>query len=265
MPSTFCSASRNVRPVKVRNTSSRLGRRTSTDVIATPAASSSRSRPGSTLAPSGTRKRAERSSTTSSVAPPEALGDRRDPPGLAGADQHEIAGDPPLQRIGRALGDDAALVDDEDAVAQRIGLVEVVGGEEQRGAVLGVQAADVLPEVGAALRIEPRGRLVEEQQPRHVDEPHRDVEPTPLATGQGADDPALGAREVEPLHQLGGAAAGLGGAGCRRAGPARRAPRRPGSRCPRRRSARRSRSCGGPRRDRWRDRGPRPWRCPPWG
>ena len=79
------------------------------------------------------------------------------------------------------------------------------------GAVLGVQAADVLPEVGAALRIEPRGRLVEEQQPWHVDEPHGDVEPPPLATGQGADDPALGAREVEPLHELGGAPVGLGG------------------------------------------------------
>ena len=77
--------------------------------------------------------------------------------------------------------------------------------------MLGVQAADVAPEVGPALRIETRGRLVEEQQPRHVDEPHRDVEPTPLPTGQGADDPALGAREIEPLHQLGGAAASLGG------------------------------------------------------
>ena len=63
-------------------------------------------------------------------------------------------------------GDDRAGVDDQDAVAERVGLVEVVGGEEDRRPPLLAQPADVLPEVGPRLRVEPGGRLVEEDQAR---------------------------------------------------------------------------------------------------
>jgi len=43
----------------------------------------------------------------------------------------------------------------------------------------------VRPEIRAGLRVETGGRLVEEDQTRHVDQAQRDVEPAPLAAGQG--------------------------------------------------------------------------------
>ena len=45
---------------------------------------------------------------------------------------------PPVGRLQLAavsLGDDPAVVDDDDAVGQLVGLVEVLGGEQQRDAV----------------------------------------------------------------------------------------------------------------------------------
>ena len=61
---------------------------------------------------------------------------------------------PPTSRFSStraALGDDLAVVDDRHPVAERVGLLEVVGGEKHRRAAV-AQAADVLPEVGPVLR-----------------------------------------------------------------------------------------------------------------
>jgi hypothetical protein len=68
-------------------------------------------------------------------------------------DRDDIAGDAPPRLIGRTLGDDAAVIDDREAIAQRIGFVEVVRGEEDRGAVV-TQAPHLVPHVEAALRIQ---------------------------------------------------------------------------------------------------------------
>ena len=76
------------------------------------------------------------------------------------------SGEPACARLERrrgALRDDDALVDDDEPVGERVGLVEVVGGQEDGRAVLGAQPADQLPQVGAAARVEAGGRLVEEQ------------------------------------------------------------------------------------------------------
>ena len=54
-------------------------------------------------------------------------------------------------------------VDDADPVGELVGLLEVLGGEEDRHAELVVQPPDLLPDPGAAHRVEPGGRLVEEQ------------------------------------------------------------------------------------------------------
>ncbi|HZE32891.1 MAG TPA: TetR family transcriptional regulator, partial [Actinoallomurus sp.] len=45
----------------------------------------------------------------------------------------DVAGQPPLEVLRCALPDDPALVDDEDPVAERVGLVQVVGGQEDGG------------------------------------------------------------------------------------------------------------------------------------
>jgi hypothetical protein len=44
------------------------------------------------------------------------------------------AGDAPFQLVGGALGDDAAVVEDGDPIGELVGLVEVLGGEEDRDA-----------------------------------------------------------------------------------------------------------------------------------
>jgi len=51
-----------------------------------------------------------------------------------------------------------------------------MGGEQDRHQLVARQALDLVPELGAGLRVEARGRLVEEQDLRAVDEPHGQVE-----------------------------------------------------------------------------------------
>src|SRR3972149_5066599 len=63
---------------------------------------------------------------------------------------------------GGALGDDAALIDECDAVAVALGLGDVVGGEEERGAG-GVEARKEAPEAGAGVGVEGEGGFVEEE------------------------------------------------------------------------------------------------------
>src|SRR5437868_10604692 len=63
------------------------------------------------------------------------------------AERDDVACDGTLQFLGRALGDDLAVVDDRDTVAQRVRLVEVVRGEEHRGAAL-VHPPHLVPHAG---------------------------------------------------------------------------------------------------------------------
>ena len=64
------------------------------------------------------------------------------------------------------------------------------------------QPQDVLPEVGAALRVEPGRRLVEEQQPRPVHQAERDVEAAALAAGERPTLRSASGFEVERVEQL---------------------------------------------------------------
>ena len=58
-----------------------------------------------------------------------------------------------------------AVVDDGEPVAELVGLLHVVGGE-QDGLAVGVELAEDLPQGDAALRVEAGGRLVEEEDRR---------------------------------------------------------------------------------------------------
>ena len=62
-----------------------------------------------------------------------------------------------LSSCGRALSDDATVVEYRDLVGQLVGLLEILGGEEDRDAV-GDQLADDLPHGAAAARVQPGGR-----------------------------------------------------------------------------------------------------------
>ena len=90
---------------------------------------------------------------------------------------HARPADLGLELLGRALSDDAPVVDDPHAVRQHVGLLEVLRGEEDGHAAVARQALHLLPERAAALHVEASRGLVEEQDSRAVDERQREVEP----------------------------------------------------------------------------------------
>ena len=93
------------------------------------------------------------------------------------------------------------MVDHGKAVGEAVRLLEVLRGEQHRGASGGDGAHDV-PHLVAAARIEARGGLVEEQQLRRDDEAGRDVEPPAHAAGVGAHLLRRPLGEVERGEQL---------------------------------------------------------------
>jgi hypothetical protein len=95
------------------------------------------------------------------------------------------------------------VVDDDDPLRQLVGLVEVMGGEQDRGAVLGSQSADVGPQVRPVLGIEPGRWFVKKQHVGSVDEAHRDVQSPALAPGQRRHDPVDDPLQIERSDQFG--------------------------------------------------------------
>ncbi len=191
-------------------TSSRVGRTNSSDSTAIPASSRARTTRGMSAAPFSTSTRTRLPSFGGSSRPisaQTALGLRH----LALADQQLDVGvaDFILQRLGSALGDDPAAVDDPDVVGQLVGLLQVLGGEEDGGAVV-VQRPHLLPDRFPADRVEPGGRLVEEEHPRFVDERGGEVEPALHAARVGADAAVGGGGEVDPFQQCVGPFAAFG-------------------------------------------------------
>ena len=96
-----------------------------------------------------------------------------------------------------------------DAVGEHVGLLEVLRGQEDGHAVLARQARDLVPQGGAALRVEAGRRLVEEQDARAVHEREREVEAA-LHAARVAADLAVGrVGEADALEQLVAAARAL--------------------------------------------------------
>ena len=78
---------------------------------------------------------------------------------------------------------DLAVVHDRHPVAQRLRLVHVVGGEHHRLAAF-VDGPQHIPQVAPGLRVQRRGRLVQEDDLRVVDQRARDGQPLRLAAGE---------------------------------------------------------------------------------
>ncbi len=125
------------RPVRARKTSSRLGwpseyslttRAPLPHRCSAPATSSGRGHPELSEAGSESRSGTCSSDSASSRATSRALGRVGD------ADLHRARADRGLQLAAGALGDHAAVVDDGDPVRQLVGLLEVLGGQQDRGA-----------------------------------------------------------------------------------------------------------------------------------
>ena len=166
-----------------------------------------------------------------------------------------------LERRGRALAHDQAVVDDRDPIAELVGLLEVLGGEEDRRP-LAVDPAQLLPDRQPAGRVEPGGRLVEEQDVGLVHQRRGEVEPPLHAAGVALDHAVGGVLELDQLEQLLGALGPPRGLSSPNSRPCRTSSSRPVWR------GSRPASCsatpifgGGRRRDRARRRPPRPRRA----
>ncbi len=101
----------------------------------------------------------------------------------------DVLGD---QRVRRALGERPAVVDDLEVIAEPLGLVHEVRGEDD-GLALAQQHAQLLPHLVARLRIEAGGRLVEEDEVGIVHQGAREHEASLHAAGELLDA-AVGAR-----------------------------------------------------------------------
>ena len=97
--------------------------------------------------------------------------------------------------------DGTALVGGYD-VRKDVGLLEVLRREEDGHSRLPSHQRDLVPDVGAALRIETRGRLVQEENARAMHEREREVEP-PLHAPRVAGDLAVGGvHETDAMEKL---------------------------------------------------------------
>ena len=135
--------------------------------------------------------------------PLEDLRDRRGVGAVCGDRLHRRPVDLRLQVLGRPLRDDPAVVDDPDPVGERVSLLEVLGRQEDRDALLAGEPRDLQPERASALRVEPRGRLVEKEDRRAVGEGQRKVEAPLHPAGIALDLPVRGQRQADALEQLG--------------------------------------------------------------
>jgi hypothetical protein len=106
-----------------------------------------------------------------------------------------------LELAGGALSDEVAVVDDGDPVGELVGLVQVLGGQQHRGPA-GGQRPDDLPDLAAATRVQPGGRLVQEQQLGGDDDAGGDVQPPSHAPGVGLDLPPGRLGQPEGVQQL---------------------------------------------------------------
>ena len=109
--------------------------------------------------------------------------------------------EPRLELGGRSLGDDLAVIDDDDPVREPVRFLEVLGGEEHRGAAVD-ELFDDVPQLGAPLRVEAGRGLVEEEDGRLVDERRGEVESAAHPARVGAHEAVGGVDQVEPFEQL---------------------------------------------------------------
>ena len=107
----------------------------------------------------------------------------------------------------RPLGDDAPVVDHHDVAGQAVGFLEVLSRQQDRGAVAD-QLLDGDPQALAALGVQPRGGLVEEEHRRVRHQCGGQVQPPAHAARVGLQHTITGTGQSEFLEQLVGPARG---------------------------------------------------------
>ena len=139
-------------PVSCRKTSSRVGPRSARSLTRIPSRRSSAAASSISSRPSrgaGIVSRSGRSSGSGSPQPTRvsassselALG------GVRELDLEDLAADALLELVARARGDHPAVVDHRDPLGELIGLLQVLGGQQQRGAPA-LEVSDRMPRSG---------------------------------------------------------------------------------------------------------------------
>ena len=118
--------------------------------------------------------------------------------GVGDSDVDEISRHIGFELVSRAFGDDFAVVDDDDVVRQFVGFFQVLGGQQQRGAV-GYQLADGLPHGDARAGVQAGGRLIQEEHAGTGDHAGGEIQPAAHAPGIGLDQSVAGVGERELL------------------------------------------------------------------
>src|SRR5690606_40692935 len=95
----------------------------------------------------------------------------------------------------------APAVDERDALGEPVGLLEVLGGEQDARAARD-DVTDDVPERLPGAGVETGGRFVEVHDARAGQQARREVEASPHASRPGADAAACGGGEVEGGEQL---------------------------------------------------------------
>ena len=107
----------------------------------------------------------------------------------------------PGELLGRSAGDDPAGADDQQPIGEVLRLVHVVSGEDDRLAEL-LEAVDHAPRLPPSRRVEPGGRLVEEDKVRIADQSERDVDAALLPPGSARDAFAAFLGEPDEVDRL---------------------------------------------------------------
>jgi hypothetical protein len=115
-----------------------------------------------------------------------------------------LSADLALQLVRRAVGDGATMVDDHDVIGQAVGLLEVLRRHEQRRPAAG-QLGDEIPHRQPALRIQARGRLVEEDDRRLHHERGAEVQAATHAARVGSQRSVGRIGQLEALENVAGA------------------------------------------------------------
>src|ERR1035438_1268868 len=95
-----------------------------------------------------------------------------------------------------------AQVHDRDAITMALRFLQVMGGEEQGRAIVGPQINEVLPNRVARNRVQPNGRLIEEEHPRPMQRGLGDFQPADHPAGVLAYQAAAVRRQAHELQSL---------------------------------------------------------------
>ena len=119
-----------------------------------------------------------------------------------------LSPDPALELVGGTAGDGHPAVEHHDVVGELVGLLHVLRGQQQ-GHPLPDPVGDGLPQPEPAVRVEPGGRLVEEDHRRPGHQGTGQVQPAAHAARVGLRGPVGRVGQLEPLQQLGRPRPGL--------------------------------------------------------